>query len=283
MTRARRLIAFVALLAPAFAHAAERPARVASANLAADEVLFAILPPGRLVSVTRWADDANTSTIAGRVPASVYRFAKPDLERLVALSPDLVVVSEYTDADLVRLVERSGMKVYRMHGLHSLEGIREAILDLGRAVGEPSAAEALVARYDATLADVAGRLRGAPRPKVLYWAGGVTAGSDTAIGALIEAAGAVNVGRELGVEGIAAPGTERAFVADPDFILVGSWPQAAESVKTDPLIGKTRAVRENHVIVMPDRLLVALSQFSADAVRDLAGRLHPDRVAPPSP
>jgi len=282
--RLRRLVAAcLCLLAPLVAAAGERPARVASMNLASDEVLVELLPPARLVSVTRWADEASTSNVAGRAPASAYRFAKTDLEQLVALTPDLVVVSEFTDADFLRLLERSGMKSYRMRGLDSLAGIRAAILDLGSAVGEPEGAQRLVARYDATLAEVAHALSGAPRPRVLYWSGGMTAGSDTAIGAIIEAAGAVNLGRELGVVGVAPPGSERAFVADPDFILVGNWPQAVEALKTDPLIGQTRAVREGHVIVMPDHLLVALSQYTADAVRDLAARLHPDRVRPRKP
>jgi iron complex transport system substrate-binding protein len=279
----RALLVWAVLLAAGAAGAVEKPRRVASLNLAADEVLFALLPPERLVSVTRWADEPSTSNIAGRVPASVFRFHKSDMEQLVALSPDLVVVSEFTDADFLKLLERSGMPHHRMRGLDSPAGVRAAILELGRVVGEPEAAQRLVAGFDATLADVATRLKGVSKPRVLYWSGGLTAGAGTAIGALIEAAGAVNLGRELGVTGIAPPGGERAFVADPDFILVGDWPMAVESLKKDPLIGQTRAVREGHVIVMPDRLLVALSQHAADAVRDLASRLHPDRVSRPAP
>ena len=99
-------------------------------------MLVAILPPERLVSVTRWADAPGTSNVVGRVPPSVHRFEKADMEQLVALRPDLVVVSEYTDADFLKQVERSGLRVHRMLGLASLAGVRDAILDLGRAVGE---------------------------------------------------------------------------------------------------------------------------------------------------
>ena len=254
------------------------PQRVASLNLSSDEVLVEILPPERLVSVTRWADVPGTSNVAGRVPATAYRFQKADMEQLVALAPDLVVVSEYTDADFLKLVERSGIRWHRMEGLGSPAGVRAAILDLGRAVGAEEAAGRLVARYDATLADLAHRLAGAPRPRVLYWSGGMTAGADTAIGALIEAAGAINVGREIGVLGITPPGAERAFVADPDVVLVTSWPGSVEAVKEHPLLSRLRAVREGRIVVMPNELVVALSQYTADACWDLASRLHPDRV-----
>lgn len=283
MTRrgAARTILAALLLVATHAEAgdpSETPKRVASLNLSADEVLVEILPPERLVGVTRWADDPDTSNVAGRVPASAYRFQKADMERLVALAPDLVVISEYTDADIVKLIERSGIRWHRMSGLASLAGVRRAITDLGRAVGEPSGAARLIARFDATLADLKERLEGAKPPRVLYWSGGMTAGADTAIGSLIETAGGINLGRELGVPGIAPPGAERAFVADPDVVLVSSYPGAVEEVKNHPLLGGLRAVKEARVVVMPNRLLVALSQFSADACWDLAMRLHPDRV-----
>jgi iron complex transport system substrate-binding protein len=274
-------LAAALLLVSLPAAAAEPPRRVASLNLSADEVLVEILPPERLVAVTRWADEAGTSNIVGRVPPSVFRVQKADMERLVALTPDLVVVSEYTDADFLRLLERSGIRHHRMRGLASIAGVRAAIVDLARAVGAGERAAPLLARYDETLRDVARRLAGANRKRVLYWAGGMTAGGDTAIGALIECAGGVNVGSEMGVEGIAPPGAERAFVTDPEVVLVGTWPLAVESLKKDPLLSRMAAVRDGRIIVMPNELLVALSQYTADACRYLAAALHPDRFPAP--
>lgn len=268
----------LALLALGEAGAAPAPPRrIASVNLSADEVLVE-LAPERLVSVTRWADEPGTSNIVGRVPPSVLRIHKVDMERLVSLAPELVVVSEYTDPDSLRLLERSGIRHHRMKGLTSPSGVRAAILDLAREVGALDRAAPLIARYDATLAALRRRLAGARRPRVLYWAGGMTAGGETAIGAIIEEAGGVNVGREIGVSGIAPPGAERAFASDPDVVLIGTWPLAAESLRRDPLLSQMRAVREGRVVVMPNELLVALSQHTADACWRLAAALHPDRV-----
>ncbi|MCI4354505.1 MAG: ABC transporter substrate-binding protein [Thermoplasmata archaeon] len=275
----RALASLVIVLPAVGTVGAELPRnRVASLNLSADEVLVEILPQERLVSVTRWVDDPGTSNVVGQVPATAYRFQKADMERLVALSPDLVIVSEYTDADFLRLVEKSGIRWHRMQGLDSPPGVRAAIAELGHVVGADAAARRVLARYDATLADLARRLEGAQRPRVLYWSGEMTAGADTAIGALIETAGAVNVGREMGVQGIAPPGAERAFVSDPDVILVSSWPGGVQAVKEHPLLSGLRAVRQGHIVTMPNELLVALSQYTANACWDLASRLHPDRV-----
>ncbi|HET8645606.1 MAG TPA: ABC transporter substrate-binding protein, partial [Vicinamibacteria bacterium] len=216
---------------PLTAAAAEAPRRVASVNLTADEILVEILPPQRLVAVTRFADEPGTSNVVGRVPPAVARFPRADIERLVALGPDLVIVSEYTDADFLKLLARSGLRVYRMRGLDSMAGFRAAILDLGRTVGALPAAQRLVARFDATLADVGRRLQGAPRPRVLYWANPHTAGSGTAIGALIECAGGTNAGAALGLRGIVPLAAERAFVADPDVVLVGTGWGTAQALR----------------------------------------------------
>ena len=274
------LVAFAAST-PARA-ATPKPLRVASINLSADEVLVAILPPQRLVSVTQWADAPGTSNVVGRVAAGVHRFVKADMEQLVALGPDLVVVSEYTDADFLKQLERSGLRAHRMLGLGTLAGVRGAILDLGRSVGEDEAARRLVADFDWKLAELGRRLAGAKKPRMLYWSGNMTAGRDTAIGSLIEAAGAVNVGREMGIVGIAPPGAERAFVTNPDGVLVGTWPGSKEALTSHPLFSQWAAVREGRIVALRTELLVALSQFTADAAWELAHLLHPDRV-PASP
>jgi iron complex transport system substrate-binding protein len=252
-------------------------------NLAADEVLVEILPPERLVAVTTFADEPGMSNVAGRVPPAVARFPRADVERLVSLAPDLVVISQYTDADVQRQLERAGLRLHRMSGLETLAGFRAAVVDLGRAVGAEEAAARLADRYDRTLAEVARRLRGAPRPRVLYWANPMTAGAGTAIGTLVECAGAVNVGREMGVQGIAPAGAERAFVADPDVVLLGRWPGVKEALYAHPLLSQMRAVRAGKVVELRTELLVALNHHAADACRALAHALHPDRFGAERP
>jgi iron complex transport system substrate-binding protein len=276
------LVLALLLAAPA-APGAEAPLRVASLNLTADELLVEMLPPDRLVAVTRWADDASMSNVAGRVPATAVRLPRADLERILALRPDLVVVSEYTDADFLRLVEKSGLRHHRMSGLDTLPGIRAAIVDLGRAVGTPQAAASLAARFDAVLAELARRLEGGPRPRVLYWGDPHTAGAGTAIGSLVEAAGASNVARELGLRGIVPMAGERAFAAEPDAFLVTEGSGASVALRRHPLLSRTRAVREGRVVEMPNHLLVALSDRAADAAWWLASRLHPARVPEAAP
>jgi iron complex transport system substrate-binding protein len=284
--RGRHLVRLLCLAAAWLAGAvapAEPPRRVASLNLTADELLVELIAPERLVAVTRWADDRGMSNVVERVPPSALRLPRADLERLIALEPDLVVVSEFTDADFIHLLETSGLRQHRLRDLASLEGIRQAILDLGRAVEASAAAARLVARYDAVLGELARRLEGVKRPRVLYWADPHTAGAETPFDALIRAAGGTNVGRELGLVGMLPIAGERAFTADPDAFLVSRGSGAAEALRRHPLLSKARAVREGDVVEMPNALLVTLSHHAATACWHLASRLHPERVPPDLP
>ena len=253
------------------------PQRVASLNLASDEILADILPLRRLVAVTALVDEAGTSNAVGRIPSSVARFPKVDVERLIALRPDLVVVSEYTDADVLRALRQSGLKVHRMTGLDSLEGFKRALLDLGGAVGEKERAARLAAEFDARLGEIDRRILGTRRPRLLYWASGFTAGSKTAFDALIRCGGGENAAALAGISGITPLGAERAYGLDPDWLFIGSHTTTAREIREHPLLSRMRAVKAGHVVEMPTDLLVALNHHAAAACEFMAKALHPER------
>jgi iron complex transport system substrate-binding protein len=279
---ATRRFVLLALLLGAAAAGAQTPApqRVASLNLASDEILVDILPISRLVAVTALVDEKGTSNAVGRVPRNVPRFPKVDVERLIALKPDLVVVSEYTDADVLRSLQQSGLKVHRMVGLDSLPGFRKALLDLAAVVGEKAAAEKLVADYDARLAEVDRRIQGAARPRLLYWASGFTAGSKTAFDALIHCGGGENAAALAGISGITPLGAERAFSLDPDWLFIGKETTTSKEIHDHPLLSRMRAVKAGHVVEMPTELLVALNHHAVKACEFMARALHRDRFKP---
>ncbi len=258
---------------------AKAPTRVASLNLASDEILADILPLAKLVSVTALIDETGTSNAVGRIPKTIARFPKVDVERLIALRPDLVVVSEYTDADVLRSLEKSGLRVHRMVGLDSLAGFKRALLDLGAAVGESARAASLAADFDARLLEIERRLKGASRPRVLYWASGFTAGSKTAFDALIACGGGRNAAAQTGITGITNLGVERAYGVDPDWLFVSRDSTTAKDIKSHPLLSIMRSVKAGQVVEMPGELLVALNHHAIKSCEFMARALHKERFA----
>ena len=116
------------------AQAGPQPPRVASLNLTADEVLVEILPAGASRRRSpRFADEPGTSNVVGpRAAAAAPASPRRTWSGCVALRPDLVVVSEYTDADFLQLLERS-RPPHPPHGgpEHARRRPRRRILDLG--------------------------------------------------------------------------------------------------------------------------------------------------------
>jgi iron complex transport system substrate-binding protein len=290
MTRHIALVGIVALVAglagaatptPAARPTASAPARrIASLNLSADEILVELVSSDRLVAVTAFADDPGNSNIVGRVPKSITRITHAQLERLVELQPDLVVVSDFSDADFLHMLSVSGLRYHRLGGLSSLAGIRRGIQGLADAVGESAKGEALIARFDSALRDLDGRLKGATRPRVLWWNDPDTGGTGTLIDDLITRAGGRNVATELKLDGVRPVGAERALAADPDYFLVATGGDRAR-LAAHPVLGQARAVKAGQVIEMPPGLLMTLTQYAARSCAVLAHALHPDRVPEP--
>jgi iron complex transport system substrate-binding protein len=288
----RRLLAFAAaaLALAALSEAgtpAPRPApprRIASMNLAADEILVELVAPDRFVAATTFADEPELSNVVGRIPKSATRILHAKVEPLVALEPDLVVVSDFSDADFLHLLTASKLRYTRLGGLDSFEGIRKGILGLAATVGADEKGESLVSRLDADLAGLDRRLKGAARPRVLWWNDPDTAGTGTLLDAVITRAGGRNVAAELGVTSVRPVGAERALLADPDVFLVAAGGDRAKLL-AHPVLKNARAVRAGRIVEMPGPLLSTITHHAARSAWFLAHALHPRAVpsAEPAP
>jgi len=147
--------------APTPAAAEGPPRRIISLIPATTEMLFAMGAGDRLAGVGNY----------DRFPPDVARLPRvgglldPDVERLLALKPDLVIVYD-TQTDLKRQLERARIPIFRyVH--RGLPDITETMRALGARIGAKSAADAAASRIEQALATIRGRVAGRPRPKTL--------------------------------------------------------------------------------------------------------------------
>jgi iron complex transport system substrate-binding protein len=260
--------------------AARKPVRIASLTLGTDEILSELVSPERVVCVTSLADDREISNVAHFYPAHISRLRDSDPERIIGLNPDLVCVAPYNSADFLKVMERSGLPVFRNEAVDGMDPIEAAILDIGKRVGEEDRAQELVARMRGRRQRLAAQLQGITRrPRVLFWSAGFTAGTQTTIDDIIRAAGGVNVAAERKLTGSAAISPEQVIAADPDYILLSQWTADAREgrIENHPLLRNLRAVQEKRVLSIEARYLTAVSQFVVDGAERLAAQLHPDR------
>ena len=133
------------------------PRRVVALAPSAAEILFALGAAPRVVGVPDFADDLPEA--AGK--ARVGGFA-PDLERVVALAPDLVVVSkDGTDRAAYEKLEALGLTVVVTSGT-TLAGVLEDVARVGHALGEDERARALVLALTKRIAAAEALGRAAP-------------------------------------------------------------------------------------------------------------------------
>jgi len=256
------------------------PRRIASAVLAGDEMLAALVASERVVSVTSYADNASLSAAAGLYPDSIHR-NHGRIEELLALQPDLAVVASYNDAVTVRLLLRSGVAVVRLADASSFGGIGSAIRTLGAAVGESARAEALVLNMEERIAAVQKRVAARPAPRVLYYAlGGFTAGPGSLVDEMITLAGGRNVVREAGIGAHGRISAELAIALQPDVVLVSGWQDGqapAEAVLSQHAAWRqVPAIRDGRIHVVSGAWLTSVSQDSVRGVEVIAELLHPD-------
>lgn len=257
--------------------ASTAPQRIASMALASDEVLAELVPLDRIACVTRFADDAEISNVAGFYPSDIPRLQEGSAEQILAFQPDLVCVASFNSADFLKVIKHAGLAAFRNDYCDSIDEIEHGILELGSRVGEPARARQLVGRMRDRRQHLADRLRGvSERPRVLFWSAGFTAGRNTTIDDIIREGGGLNVALEQDLEGSAAISPEAVIAANPDYVLLCQWSADDREgrIENHPLLRNLPAVREQRVVSVQGKYLTAISQHVVEGAERLAQALH---------
>lgn len=168
----------------------------------AAEIVFALGAAARVVAVSDFAGDLPEA--AGKTRVGGF---SPDLERIVALAPDLVVVSrDGTDRAAYEKLTRLGLPVV-VTTATTLDGVFEDVKSVGEALGEPARADELLAslrgRAKAAEEKAVRALAGRPGPTavaVIWPDPPIVAGPASFVGDVLRRAGLRNAVPEKGSE-----------------------------------------------------------------------------------
>jgi iron complex transport system substrate-binding protein len=199
------------------------PARIVCLTEETVETLYLLGEEARIVGVSGYA--VRPPRVRREKPR-VSAFVSADIEKILALSPDLVLTFSDLQADIVADLIRRGVAVHAFNQ-RDIAGILTMIRTLGALIGAAEKAAALAAFYERRLAEVRARAANLPRrPRIYFeeWDAPMIAGIGW-VSELIEIAGGVNVfgelaGRPSAKERIVSEA--QVIAAKPD-IIVGSW------------------------------------------------------------
>ena len=251
----------------------ERPARLISLAPSITETLFALGLGNQLLGDTDYCD----FPLEARQKPHVGSILNPNLERIVALKPDLVLGSpEANRRETADQLARLGIPVYGVKA-QSVEETLGSIEALGRVLGRGNEAQELVESLRRRVAAVEQRAAARRHPKVLFvvWYRPLTtAGPHTFIDDVIRRAGGVPINDGLPGEW-PRMSLEEALHRNPEVVL---FPQsAAFSPSLDeftrlPGWRDLRAVKTHQLYFIPETI-IRPSPRLIDALEEVAGIL----------
>lgn len=236
--------------------AVEQPAhRIVSLSPHITELLFAAGAGEYVIGVSGFSDSPPAARDLPRIGSA----ASLDLERIVALRPDLVVAwYSGNPADQIGRLQALGLAVF-MSEPRALGDIATTLVRLGELAATRSHAQRAAAAFNRRLADLRRRHAGKPPVRVFYQVWDrplMTIGGEHIISDVIRMCGGINV--FAGLSQLAPQiGIEAVLRQDPQVIIAASTDGDAATVPGDwQRWSRLSAVRNAHLYTVPGDVLV---------------------------
>ena len=245
------------------------PQRIVSLAPSVTETLFALGLDNRVVGVTSFCDYPPEA----KTKESVGDTQRPSLEKIIALKPDLVIISTASQLEQsLRHLDEVQIPAY-VSNPRDLEGMLTSIESIGEITGVRDRANEVTRQLRTRIEAVRTRIATRPQPAVFLILGCeplITAGASSFITDLITRAG----GRSISAEEPADYpqfSLETAIGRKPEVIFL-----QAGSEKLPTRLGQTPAAREGRVYTLPDELLLRPGPRIVDGLESMAARIHPE-------
>jgi iron complex transport system substrate-binding protein len=257
-------------------HVPDDPQRIVALTPSLVEIVFALGLGGRVVGVTTWADHPPGASDRPKVGD----YVSPNLEKIIALAPDLVLANrEGNPPWVVEKLERAGVPVY-VHWPRDPRSLPRSFVNIGRICGAPGRGRELAADLQAVVDDLDRRLKDVEPVSTLLVIGAnplVSVNRRTFHGRLLELVRADNVASD-------APGNwprlslEFVISSQPSVIVVSSMERGGDLQaeidywRTLPGLGGAGGPR---VVGISSDLIDRPGPRLGEGLRALARAVHP--------
>jgi iron complex transport system substrate-binding protein len=268
-----------------------KPEKIISLTLVTDEILPELTSLSKIQSMTNLSLDEGVSNIieiAKKVPVKL----DADIEKVISMKPDLVFVADWKEKEFVQQLRDAGINVFQFKSPITIEDVKQNITDFSKMLGEVDKGQSLNKWIDDklnTIQDAIKSLDSAKKLTVLYYnpAFGNTYAKGTSMDEVLTRAGLINIPSRENLSQWPAVSKEQIIAWDPDVILLPSWsydkikdPKAiAEQFKKDASFVNLKAVKNNRVLMLPDKHLLDNAQYMVLGIEDVAKAAYPDLFA----
>ena len=268
----------------------ERPHHIVSLGLSTDEILLSLASPEQIAALTSYADDPGLCSMTEAAQAVSVKIKDKSPESVLALDPDLVLVTDGVPKELADSLRDLGISVFVFHTPKRIDGIFAHIETIGQMIGQEENAAVLIAEKRALLADVERRVGDIPKEKrpivVAFAFSGVFGRKDGLFDDMCRHASLRNGAAMVGLTAETSVSMEQVVALNPDVFLLPTWSaegktteEFRDKLRRDPLFLHVKAVQENHLYVVPDYYRYSASQNAVNGVYALARAVYPERFA----
>jgi iron complex transport system substrate-binding protein len=256
------------------------PQRIISLAPSNTEILYALGLGDRIAGVSQYSDYPPEAT----TKPSVGAYDTPNLEKILALNPDLVLATEAHQATLIPELESRGIPAIALSP-QTLDEVIASITLIGKATGAVKEAAKLTASMQKRIkavADKTAALTVDKKPGVFYvlWNDPLmTVGKGTFIDELITKAGGVNIFGDK--PSYPTVSMENVLTANPQVIVAGSGMGEGEDLpftfaSTEPLLKDTDARKNGRVYSVNTDLTGRPGPRLVDALEQFFKIIHPE-------
>lgn len=239
------------------------------------EIVYAIGAGDRLVGNTTYCDYPEEAKKVQKVGDTL----QPSIERILALRPQLVLVSTASQLEaFTKQLDEHDIAVF-VTDPRDLEGVFRSILSVGDLLNESAAASELVKQLRARSETVEHAVAGLAPVSVFFQLSGqplYTAGRSSFVTNLIERAGGRSVTSDV-PEAWPRLSDERALASRPDAVIMlsGDAMGAAANTKVAAALRNSPAVQNGRVYLIDGDLLTRPGPRLVDGLEQIAQALHP--------
>lgn len=249
------------------------PQRIISLGPAITEELYILGADGKLVGCTVYCQRPPEAKNKVKVSTAI----EVNLEKVVALKPDLVLSTSLTSPEAKEKLKNLGIKVVDFPAAKSFSEICEQFLKLGRIVGKEKEAYEIVNIAKAKVDSIKRRTANLQNVSVFIQVGArplVTVTRDSFVNDFIEFAGGVNIANG---QKFARYSKESVIKDNPDVVIIVTMGIRGEEEKEIWQRYKTlKAARNNRIYIVDSNLLCSPTPVSfVETLEEIVKILHP--------
>jgi iron complex transport system substrate-binding protein len=248
------------------------PERIISLAPSNTEILFALGLGDRVVGVTMYCDYPPEA----QDKEKVGDYYGPDIEKIIALQPDLVLATDFHRFDLIPALEQQGVAVFAV-APQTLDDVLESIQKIGQIADKEAEALELVDRMTSKIEEIEEQTKELEeKPRVFYmtWQDPMwTIGRATWIDDLINISGGVNIFSQYFESG-AMVEIEWVILLNPEIIITSEWSYEWALNATE--LASTNASQTGRIYTFDDDLAQRPGPRLVEGLEWFAYLIHPE-------